>query len=146
MQYSKHFGDPTRTFVHTFLTRTLVYDHLMHNPNGQYFDFRVHKEMCILPEIFRPECSVRALLPEYTNRRQALMQRLTEAGYTYVFQPRITCCRKGFSSSLQLLDRQLLVFSLCHVAGASLSASMYVRTCQCIILRSSSRSTRVSTL
>ncbi len=75
MQYSKHFGDQT------FLTRTLVYDHLMHNPNCrcQYFDF--HKEMCSLPEIFRPDCSVQALLPEYNDRKQALMQQLTEAGY-----------------------------------------------------------------
>ena len=73
VQYSKHFGDPT------FLTRTLVHDHLIHNPNCQYFDF--HKEMCTLPEIFRPECSVQALLPEYDDRKQAFMQQLTEAGY-----------------------------------------------------------------
>ena len=73
VQYSKHFGDPT------FLTRTLVYDHLMHNPNCQYFDF--HKGMCSLPEIFRPDCSVQALLPEYDDRKQAFMQQLTEAGY-----------------------------------------------------------------
>ena len=73
VQYSKHFGDPT------FLTRTLVHDHLIHNPNCQYFDF--HKEMCTLPEIFRPECSVQALLPEYNDRKQAFMQQLTEAGY-----------------------------------------------------------------
>ena len=73
VQYSKHFGDPT------FLTRTLVYDHLMHNPNCQYFDF--HKGMCSLPEIFRPDCSVQALLPEYNDRKQAFMQQLTEDGY-----------------------------------------------------------------
>jgi hypothetical protein len=73
VQHSKHFGDPT------FLTRTLVYDHLMHNPNCQYFDF--HKEMCILPEIFRPDCSVQALLSEYNDRKQAFMRQLTEAGY-----------------------------------------------------------------
>jgi hypothetical protein len=73
VEYSKYFGDQT------FLTRTLVKDHLMHNPNCQYFDF--HKEMCILPEIFRPDCSVQALLPEYHGRKQAFMQQLTEAGY-----------------------------------------------------------------
>ncbi len=73
VRYSKYFGDPT------FLTRTLVYDHLMHNPDCQYFDF--HKELCILPEIFRPDCSVQALLPEYNDRKQAFMQQLTEAGY-----------------------------------------------------------------
>jgi hypothetical protein len=73
VQYSEYFGDQT------FLTRTLVKDHLMHNPNCQYFDF--HKEMCTLPEIFRPDCSVQALLPEYNGRKQAFMQQLTEAGY-----------------------------------------------------------------
>jgi hypothetical protein len=73
VQYSEYFGDQT------FLTRTLVKDHLMHNPNCQYFDF--HKEMCSLPEIFRPDCSVQALLPEYNGRKQAFMQQLTEAGY-----------------------------------------------------------------
>ena len=73
VQYSKHFDDPT------FLTRALVHDHLMHNPDCQYFDF--HKEMCSLPEIFRPDSSVQALLPEYDDRKQAFMQQLTEAGY-----------------------------------------------------------------
>jgi hypothetical protein len=99
VQYSKHFGDPT------FLTRTLVHDHLKHNPNCQHFDF--HKEMCSLPEIFRPDCSVQALLPEYNDRKQAFMQQLTEAGYMG-FNQELPVARKGFSSSLQLLDRQLL--------------------------------------
>ncbi len=48
-------------------------------PDCQYFDF--HKEMCILPENFRPEWSVQALLPEYNDRKQASMQQLTEVGY-----------------------------------------------------------------
>ena len=34
-----------------------------------------------MPEIFRPDCSVQALLAEYHTRKQTFMQQSTAAGY-----------------------------------------------------------------
>ena len=72
VQYAKHFNN------WPYLLTRLVRDHLRHNPRCKYFDF--YKDICLLPELFRPECSAPSSLPDYTDRKNMFAQQLIEAG------------------------------------------------------------------
>ena len=94
VQYAKHFSNSP-----CLLTR-LVRDHVRHNPRCEYLDF--YRDICLLPELFRPECSAPSSLPDYTDRKNMFAQQLIEAGYF------------GFNKEAQVAERDsapLAVFS-----------------------------------